>query len=111
MPLNGHMPNIWHILVGHILALVDKTLRLGVSALNYFRGKSGQFSRCRLVANSDCLHLEMSAAENCAGANEGAGRKVLGELRPVGGIEFVEEGEIGAENLHENEVVHAHASG
>src|ERR1700758_2732097 len=53
----------------------------------------------------------MAAAEEGAGADERARRKILRELRAVGGVELVVEREIGAENLHEDEVIHAHASG
>src|SRR5580700_38589 len=53
----------------------------------------------------------MASAEEGTGANEGAGGKILGELRAICCIELVVKREIGAEDLNENEVVHTHASG
>src|SRR5579863_172578 len=65
----------------------------------------------RLAADGYGLQLEVAAAEEGTSANKLSGRVILGgEVALIDGVEFVEEGEVGAGNLHIDEVVHGHAS-
>jgi len=50
----------------------------------------------------------MAAAQQGAGADESARRKILGEIGAIGGVEFVVVSEVSAINLNLDEVVHGH---
>src|SRR5258705_11661085 len=50
----------------------------------------------------------MAAAQQGAGADEGARRKILGEICAIGSVEFVQVSEVRAINLNVDEVVHGH---
>ena len=72
---------------------------------------TSQTSVQRLAADGDGLQLEVSAAEEGTSANKLSGGVILGgEVAFINGVEFVEEGEVGAGNLYIDEVVHGHAS-
>ena len=55
----------------------------------------------------DALNFEMSAEKERAGAEESARRKFGGEIGAVDGVEFFEERNVRAKNLHEDEIVYA----
>src|SRR5437016_14559479 len=62
-----------------------------------------------LAFDSDGLQLEMSAAEKRSGPNKGPRGILLGEIRFVYRIKFLEERQIGAGNLQVNKIVHRHS--
>ena len=62
-----------------------------------------------LAAHGDGLHFEVAAAEKGARTNESTRWKILCEVCFIGGIEFVVVGQVGAEDLHVDEIVHGHA--
>src|ERR1700726_4381135 len=62
-----------------------------------------------LAADGNGLKLKMAAAEKCGCADELARGQVLDlEIRPIDTVKFVEEGEVGAGNLHIHQDVHSH---
>ena len=64
----------------------------------------------RLAANGNRLQFEMAAAQERACSDEFPCRIVFrGEVAFVDGVELVEEGQVGAGDLHVDEVVHGHA--
>jgi hypothetical protein len=62
-----------------------------------------------LVADGDGLQLEMAAAQQRGRSDEFARGQVLGsEVGAVDSVEFVEEREVRAGNLHVDQIVHGH---
>src|SRR5260370_38098802 len=60
-----------------------------------------------LVADGDGLQLKMAAAQQCCCSNELTRRQVLGsEVGAIDAVEFVEEREVRAGNLHVEHMVH-----
>ena len=55
--------------------------------------------------------LETSAPQKRSGADEGAGRKILGEVSAINLVELFVQGEIGTKDLDGDQVVHGHIGG
>src|SRR5678815_3871638 len=58
-------------------------------------------------ADRDALQLEMAAAQQRSGPDEAPRRELLAEVTAVGRVEAVVEGEVGAEDLDGDQVVHS----
>src|SRR6266446_2164991 len=64
-----------------------------------------------LVPDGNGLQLEMAAAQQCCCSDELARGQVLGsEVGAIDAVEFVEEREVRAGNLHVDQIVHGHTS-
>src|SRR5215813_13877214 len=64
----------------------------------------------RLLFYRDRLQLEMRAAQQSPRSDESSRRKILLEIASINWVEFVVERNVGAEDLHSDQVVHSHSS-
>src|SRR5437868_5688503 len=69
----------------------------------------GNLSSVSSSFNSDAVDLEMAAAQQRTGTDEGPRRIILSEITLVDVIEFSIERDVRAEDLDEDDIVHGHA--